>query len=200
MRTRLSDLRPVARPLLLLYLVVVVRSALSAGFATFLPLYVHERGWPVEAGGMLTTAYLAAGALGGFAGGWISDRLGGVRVVRGSFALAAPFYVAFFVLPEAAGLACLIVGYAILQATLPVNVVLGQELAPRHSSAISSLLMGAAWGIGALLVGPVGALADHVNLRVALMALSALIVPGFACALALPSRRFALAHAEAARA
>ena len=81
-----------------------------------------------------------------------------------------------------------------------MNVVLGQELAPRHTSAISSLLMGAAWGIGALLVGPVGALADHASLRVALMALSALLVPGFLCALALPTRRFAGARAEAARA
>ena len=199
-RTRLSDLRPGARPLALLYLVVVVRSAMSAGFATFLPLYVHEHGWSVEAGALLTTAYLTAGALGGFVGGWLSDRLGGLRVVRGSFALAAPFYVAFFMLPEAAGLVCLIAGYAVLQATLPVNVVLGQELAPRHTSAISSLLMGAAWGIGALLVGPVGALADHASLRVALMALSALLVPGFACALALPTRRFPPARAAAARA
>jgi FSR family fosmidomycin resistance protein-like MFS transporter len=192
-RTRLSDLRPVARPLVLLYLVVVVRSALSSGFATFLPLFVHERGWSVQAGGMITTAYLTAGALGGFAGGWLSDRIGGLRVVRASFVLAAPFYVAFFLLPQGAALACLIVGYAILQASLPVNVVLGQELAPRHASAISSLLMGAAWGIGALLVGPVGALADHAGLRTALLALSALLVPGFACALALPTKRFAIA-------
>ena len=197
-RTRPSDLRPVARPLGLLYLVVVVRSAVSSGFATFLPLYVHERGWSVEAGGALTTVYLTAGALGGFAGGWLSDRLGGLRVVRGSFALAAPFYAAFFLLPERWGLLCLVAGYAILQATLPVNVVLGQELSPRHSSAISSLLMGAAWGVGALLVGPVGALADRAGLRVGLMALSSLIVPGFLCALALPAHRFAAPHAAPA--
>jgi MFS transporter, FSR family, fosmidomycin resistance protein len=196
-RTRLADLRPVARPLALLYLVVVVRSAISSGFATFLPLLAHERGWSVAAGGALTTAYLAAGALGGFTGGWLSDRLGGLRVVRASFVLAAPLYVGFFVLPSAAGIACLIVGYAIMQSTLPVNVVLGQELAPRHASAISSLLMGAAWGIGALLVGPVGALADHAGLRMALMALSALVVPGFACALALPDARFEAPRARA---
>jgi FSR family fosmidomycin resistance protein-like MFS transporter len=196
-RTSLADLRPVARPLGLLYLVVVVRSAVSSGFATFLPLFVHARGWSVEAGGVLTTAYLTAGALGGFVGGSLADRFGGLRVVRLSFALAAPFYVAFFFLPETPGLVCLVLGYAILQATLPVNVVLGQELAPRHASAISSLLMGAAWGIGALLVGPVGALADHSGLRVGLMALSALIVPGFACALALPDARFAAARRPA---
>ncbi len=195
--TRPSDLRPVARPLALLYFVVVIRSAVSSGFATFLPLYVHEKGWTVEAGGMLTTAYLTAGALGGFAGGWLADRAGGLRVVRGSFLLALPFYAAFFLLPLGPGLVALIAGYAILQATLPVNVVLGQELAPRHASAISSLLMGAAWGVGALLVGPIGALADQAGLRVALMALSALIVPGLAGAIALPAREFEPAVREA---
>jgi FSR family fosmidomycin resistance protein-like MFS transporter len=183
--TRLADLAPVARPLTMLYLVVVVRSAVSSGFATFLPLYAHSRGWSVAAGGVLTTVYLTAGALGGFVGGWLSDRLGGLRVVRTSFALAIPFYVGFFLLPERVGLVCLVLGYFILQATLPVNVVLGQELSPRHASAISSLLMGAAWGVGALLVGPIGALADHAGLRVALMALSGLILPGLVLALAL---------------
>jgi FSR family fosmidomycin resistance protein-like MFS transporter len=188
-RTRLADLAPVARPLTLLYLVVVMRSAVSSGFATFLPLFVHERGWSVAAGGAITTAYLTAGAVGGFAGGWLADRIGGPLVVRASFVLAAPFYVAFFLVPERLGLVLLVVGYALLQCSLPVNVVLGQELAPRHASTISSLLMGAAWGVGALFVGPIGALADHAGLRVALMVLSALIVPGLACAFALPRTR-----------
>lgn len=191
-RTGLADLRPIARPLALLYSAVVTRSAISSGFATFLPLYVHERGGSTEAGGWITTAYLAAGALGGFAGGSIADRIGGRQVVRWSFALSAPFYVAFFLLPEKPGLVALVAGYAILQTSLPVNVVMGQELAPRHASMISSLLMGAAWGIGALLVGPVGALADHVGLHTALMALSALVIPGFLCALALPDIRRAV--------
>ena len=60
---------------------------------------------------------------------------------------------------------------------------------PRHSSTISSLLMGAAWGVGALLVAPIGALADAFGVRAALAALSAFLLLGLACALALPSPR-----------
>ena len=82
-----------------------------------------------------------------------------------------------------------------LQASLPVNVVLGQELSPRHSSTISSLLMGAAWGVGALLIGPIGALADHLGLTAALAALACTLVAGFACALALPRAERAPAEA-----
>jgi FSR family fosmidomycin resistance protein-like MFS transporter len=188
-RTRLSDLRPIARPLTLLYLAVVMRSAVSAGFATFLPLWVHEQGWSVAVGATVTTIYLTAGALGGFAGGWLADRIGARRVVRLSFLLAAPFYVAFFMLGGRSGLVCLVAGYSLLQSSLPVNVVMGQELSPRHASTISSLLMGAAWGVGALLMGPIGALSDHAGLKAGLMALSSLLVAGFACAMFLPRIR-----------
>jgi hypothetical protein len=117
--------------------------------------------------------------------------------VRLSFVLSAPFYVAFFVLGGRAGLVCLVAGYALLQASLPVNVVMGQELSPRHASTISSLLMGAAWGLGALLMGPIGALADRAGLDAGLRVLSSLIAAGFVCAMLLPDVR---AHGTAAAA
>ncbi len=199
-RAPLSELRPVWRPLLMLYLTVVCRSAVSAGFATFLPLWVHERGGDVARGGWLVTVYLTLGALGGFTGGWLADRFGGRRVVVRSFAAAAPFYVAFFVVPDGWRFVMLIVGYCVLQASLPVNVVLGQELSPRHASIISSLLMGAAWGLGALLLYPVGVMADHLGLERALMALSSLILVGFLCATQLARRTAAPVPAAAASA
>ena len=178
----LAELRPVARPLAMLYFTVVCRSAVSSGFATFLPLWVHAHGGSVARGGLLTTVYLTFGALGGFAGGWLADRFGSRRVVVTSFALAAPFYVAFFLMHGPLAFVVLVAGYTVLQASLPVNVVLGQELSPRHAGIISSLLMGAAWGLGALLIYPIGALADRVGLDRALMLLSSLILVGFGCA------------------
>jgi FSR family fosmidomycin resistance protein-like MFS transporter len=176
------ELRPVARPLTMIYFTVVCRSAVSAGFATFLPLWVHAQGGSVTRGGMITTLYLTLGSLGGFLGGWLADRFGGRRVVVTSFAAAAPLYAMFFLLPKPFELPALFVGYLVLQASLPVNVVLGQELSPRHSGIISSLLMGAAWGLGALLLYPIGILADHAGLQVALATLSGLVLVGFGCA------------------
>jgi FSR family fosmidomycin resistance protein-like MFS transporter len=188
-RPRLSELKPVLRPLTLLYFVVVCRSAVSYGFMTFLPLYLNRLGWSVKQGGTLLTIHLVFGALGGFLGGWLADRWGGRRVVVRSFVLAAPLYVAFLFLPDWRGLVCLVAGGFFLQASLPVNVVMGQELSPRHSSTIASLLMGAAWGVGALLIGPVGALADARGLHTALLALASLLGVGLLCALALPTVR-----------
>ena len=190
----LSELRPVLRPLALLYFVVVFRSAVSYGFMTFLPLRLHQHGFAVATGGWLLTAYLALGACGGFLGGWLADRWGGRRVVVASFLGATPLYFAFLYLPDVPGLVALILGSFVLQASLPVNVVLGQELSPRHSSTISSLLMGAAWGVGALLISPIGALADHFGLTAALTALACMLAAGFACAAALPHTRPAAAE------
>jgi FSR family fosmidomycin resistance protein-like MFS transporter len=188
-RPRLAGLRPVLRPLTLLYFVVVCRSAVSFGFMTFLPLYLHRRGWSVTQGGAMLTVHLVFGALGGFVGGWLADRWGGRRVVVRSFVLAAPLYLAFLFLPDWRGLVCLVLGGFFLQSSLPVNVVMGQELSPQHSSTISSLLMGAAWGVGALLIGPIGALADARGLHAALLTLAGLLAVGLLCALALPDVR-----------
>ena len=183
----LRELRPVLRPLALLYLAVVARSAVSYGFMTFLPIHLHRLGYTVAFGGSALTAYLSMGALGGFLGGWLAEKIGGRRVVVQSFVGAIPLFLAFLVLPTVPGLVCLAVGSFVVQGSLPVNIVLGQELAPRHSSTISSLLMGAAWGVGALLVAPIGALADAFGIGVALAALTGFLLVGLACALALPS-------------
>src|SRR5690349_21566603 len=109
-RAALGELRPVLRPLTLLYLAVVCRSAVSYGFMTFLPIYLHRHGYSVQAGGTLLTAYLASGACGGFLGGWLAERWGGRRVVVASFIGAAPLFLAFVVLPVSLGLVSLIVG------------------------------------------------------------------------------------------
>jgi MFS transporter, FSR family, fosmidomycin resistance protein len=195
-RPPLRELRPVLRPLSLLYFAVVARSAVSYGFMTFLPLYLSERGYGLGGTGALVSLYLLLGATGGFFGGWLADRWGGRRVIVFSFVLSLPLYVAFLFLDGAWGLACLVVGGFALQSSLPVNIVLGQELAPRHSSTISSLLMGAAWGLGALLIGPVGILADRFGLSSALLVLASVLVAGLGCALALPAPRREVPAAE----
>jgi len=148
-----------------------------------------ERGLPTalrRCGYHTFSIYAALGACGGFLGGWLADRWGGRRVVMLSFLFAAPLYFGFLVVPGPPGLALLVLGSFVLQTSLPVNVVMGQELSPRHSSTISSLLMGAAWGLGALILGPVGALSDRYGLTVGLAVLASTTMIGFGCAFALP--------------
>ena len=188
-RPALRELRPVLRPLTLLYFAVVARSAVSYGFMTFLPLLLTRRGYSVVQAGGLASLYLGSGALGGFLGGWLADRWGGRRVILVSFVGAVPLYFTFLFAPDPWCLVSLVLGSFVLQTSLPVNVVMGQELSPRHASTISSLLMGAAWGLGALLIGPIGALADRWSLQWALFTLALVLVGGLSCAIALPAPR-----------
>lgn len=181
----LRALRPVLRPLALLYAATVSRSVVATGYMTFLPLYLHERGYSLAQSGATVSLYLLFGAIGGFFGGWLADRVGGRRVIAASFAGALPFFIASLFLDDRLGIPCLLLGSFVLQASLPVNVVLGQELSPGHSSTISSFLMGAAWGMGALIVGPLGALADARGIHVALLVLACVPAAGLVCAIAL---------------
>jgi FSR family fosmidomycin resistance protein-like MFS transporter len=183
----LRALRPILHPLSMLYVATVARSAVSYGFMTFLPLYLTGRGFGLARSGAILSGYLLMGALGGFFGGWLSERIGGRTVLRASFIGAMPLYVAFLLTPDAIGIPCLIAGAFLLQSSLPVNVVLGQELAPEHSSVISSLLMGAAWGVGALLIGPVGALADRRGIHTGLASLAITLMIGLVAAALMPA-------------
>lgn len=185
----IRELRPVLRPLSLLYFATVSRSAVSYGFMTFLPLYLTSHGFTLQQSGLALSCYLLLGATGGFCGGWLSDRIGGHRVLVLSFVTALPLYAAFLFLPGNLGIPFLVLGAFALQSSLSMNVVLGQQLSPRHSSTISSLLMGAAWGMGALLIGPIGALGDRYGLHAALATLSCILVLGLSCAIALPGTR-----------
>jgi len=89
-RRRRSDWKPllaVWKPLGLLYALVFLRSVVQIVFAQFLPLYLHTaRGYGVGKANYIMSAYLAAGALGGFVGGHSADRFGGRRVILFSMA------------------------------------------------------------------------------------------------------------------
>jgi FSR family fosmidomycin resistance protein-like MFS transporter len=185
-RPHWRELRAVARPLGALYMSAVCRSAAGYGFMTFLPLHLVSTGHSVTFGGVALSAYLVSGAFGAFAGGWLADRHGGRLVIVRSLGLAMPLFAAYLFAPPAVGLPCVVIGNFVLQMGLPVVVVMGQEIAPRHASTVSSMLMGAAWGMSMLLVGPAGVLADHRGIPAAMLALASMLALGFLFALGLP--------------
>jgi FSR family fosmidomycin resistance protein-like MFS transporter len=175
-------------PLLILFLLVVIRSALQVCFVNFLPLYFSQKGATPTMAGRITTLFLFFGAIGGFCGGAIADRLGGKNVISWSMFFSTPLLLAFllnggnlsYVFLAAAGLTLL--------STLPVNVVMAQDLMPQSSSVVSSLMMGLAWGTGGMVVPIIGIIADVAGLARALMAVSLLPILGFVLVQFLPTR------------
>jgi predicted MFS family arabinose efflux permease len=77
----LSALRPYAKPLTLLYLIVVLRTLTAMSFSTFLPVLLTRRGQSLAQAGTVVSIYLIAVGLGGFIGGPSADRFGPRRVI-----------------------------------------------------------------------------------------------------------------------
>ena len=177
-------LRPYARPLTLLYLIVVLRTLTAISFSTFVPVMLTRRGMTVTEAGTVSTIYLTAVGIGGFFGGPVADRFGARRVIIWSLVAAVPFLAVAPSLTGVAFVAVLAAGGFLLQSTLPVNVTFGQSIAPISAATVSSLMMGFAWGTGGLSVPFVGMLADRIGIQTTLAMVSAL--PLVAAALALP--------------
>ncbi|GIU75480.1 MAG: MFS transporter [Bryobacteraceae bacterium] len=174
-------LRAVLRPLSILYWGVFFRSAVQVVFAQFLVLYLsRERGYSLHAAAYTLSTYLAAGALGGIAGGQLSAWLGPKRVIQHSFLWSAPLMAIFFLTRSPWGVACLIAGGLVLLFTIPVNVTVAQRLAPTQAGTVSALLMGFAWGAAGMIFVPfTGWLADRTSLHTALASLLVFPVLGF---------------------
>jgi len=184
----LRALRPYARPLGLLYTIVVLRTFTSLGFATFVPVMLTRRGYSVAQAGAAVAIYLFASGLGGFLGGAAADRFGARKVIALSLVFATPFLLGAALISSGwMFVALMAVGGLFLQSTLPVNVTFGQSLAPVSAATVSSLMMGFAWGTGGLSVPFVGMIADRVGIEPTLAGLS--LVPLLAAALTLPLPR-----------
>jgi FSR family fosmidomycin resistance protein-like MFS transporter len=180
----LAVLRPYAKPLALLYSIVVLRTLTSLAFATFVPVMLTRRGHTVGEAGLAVSLYLFASGLGGFLGGPAADRFGARRVIALSLVLATPFLVVAPLLDGAAFAIVLAIGGFFLQSTLPVNVTFGQAIAPVSAATVSSLMMGFGWGTGGLSVPLIGYIADRVGIEATLIGLA--VVPVAAAALAIP--------------
>ena len=195
-RGGLRTLRPYARPLALLYAVVVLRTLTTLSLATFVPVLLTERGLSVAEAGSAFAVYLLTSGVGGFLGGPAADRFGPRRVIILSLLAAAPFLIVAPLLDPAWFMVVLAAGGFFLLSTLPVNVTFGQMLAPVSAGTVSSLMMGVAWGTGGLAMPIVGLIADRIGIESTLMWLGAVPILAALCAWPLPARAHAAATAR----
>jgi MFS transporter, FSR family, fosmidomycin resistance protein len=191
-----AALKPYAKPLALLWTVVVVRTVVAIGFSTFLAVMMTSRGLSVSQADFAVTCYLLAGSFGGLLGGPFADRFGARTVIAWSLALSAPLLMlgAWIAGPSAYGF--LIAGGLFLGSTLPVNISYAHTIAPVSAGTVSSLMLGVAWGVGGMAVPLVGVAGDAIGLSHALLIVAALPVLAALLTLALPSTPPHVATAE----
>lgn len=184
-----GHLRPYAKPLSLLYIVVVLRTLTANSLTVFLPVLLTRQGMGVGEASAAVSLYLFVSTIGGFLGGPLSDRYGARRVIVWSLVSSVPFLLAGQFLSGWSLTLLVAFGGFLLQSTLPVNVTFAQQIAPVSAATVSSIMMGFAWGVGSLLAPVVGILGDTLGLNVALAITS--VVPLAAAAFALPLPRTA---------
>jgi FSR family fosmidomycin resistance protein-like MFS transporter len=186
-----EEFRPFRKQLIILYLLVFIRSTIQVTYNQFLPLFLHiERGYTPAAASYILSIYLAGGALGGLLGGHLADRFGGRRIIMISMIGSVPLLCLFMFGQGAASVAGLVIGGLILLFTVPVNVVMAQQLVPTQAGTISAMMMGFAWGMAGLVLIPLtGWLADRSSLQTVLSAWLVFPVIGFFLTMMLPKDR-----------
>lgn len=171
------------RIFLTVFLISVIRAFIVSGFNTFIPIFLKQRHYDPMMYAAGLTIFGMPGSLGSLISGGLSDRFGRKHVLLISVAAALPFLYLFLKLSGPAALVCLGIGGFFILASIPVVILIAQELLPGRINTASSLVMGLSWGIGGLLVTPLGAVADRLGLNTALTLLIA--TGGIACLLAL---------------
>lgn len=144
-------------------LVVACRSLAYFGLVAFLPLYLQHNNFSLIEGGRLLFLMLFAGAMGGVAGGYISDLFGRKPVIVGSLVLATPLFYLFLNAAGVLSYVLLALAGAFLLASFSVTVVAAQEVISKNAAMASGLMLGFGIGAGGLGVGLVGLLAEHMG-------------------------------------
>lgn len=185
----LAALRPAFRELGKLVLIIAIRTLTYAGLVAFLPLYLQQKGVSLATSAHLLFILLCAGAAGGIAGGYLSDRFGKNIVIFLSLALSPVFFYLF--LHVGAGwqpVVFALAGATLLSSFSPI-VVLAQELLSRQAAMASGFSLGFGIGIGGLGVGLVGLVIQQAGLAVAINLLICLPFVAAVVALTLRGRK-----------
>ncbi|WP_216699803.1 MFS transporter [Arthrobacter sp. H5] len=158
------------RPFGWLTVLVVIRSIMYFGISSLLVLYVISRYDVTQvAGSASLTAFLAVGALGTLAGGWMADRWSRIFAIRLGYALCVPALILLLAAPSVpvAFIATALLGLG-LYLPFSVQTTLGQEYLPNRIGTASGVTLGLAVSAGGAFAPVFGWLADSFSLSWAL--------------------------------
>ncbi|MCS0592024.1 MFS transporter [Massilia norwichensis] len=174
----------VIRALVVLAILVFSKYIYMASLQSYYTFYLIERFHvPVDTAQLYLFLFLAAVAIGTFAGGPIGDRIGRRRVIWVSILGAAPFTVA---LPYMdlfwTGVLSVAIGL-IMSSAFSAIVVFAQELVPGKVGMIAGIFFGLMFGISGIGAAAMGHFADLVGIAQVLRAASFLPLLGVLAAL-----------------
>lgn len=149
-------------------LVVAFRSLAYFGLVALLPLYLQHKNISLLAGSRLLFIMLFAGAMGGIAGGYLSDLFGRKTVVVGSLVISSPLFYCFLNTSGPLSYILLALAGATLMASFSVTVVVAQEVISKNAAMAAGMMLGFGIGIGGLGVGLIGMVAERMGITYAI--------------------------------
>jgi len=165
----------------LLILLTFARSTYHAAIMNYYQYFYAERFAATVADAQLPLFLFGVfGVVGTFAGGPLADKFGAKTVIFGSMAGAAPLAAALPFLPQGLVVPALIALSVILMSGFSIVVVYAQMLMPNHIGTVSGLIVGFAFGMGALGAVALGLLIDRFGLLPVMIGASALPLIGLA--------------------
>ena len=175
--------------LMLLLSVIAFRSVAWFGLITFVPLWEISLGHSKAHGNHLLSLMLLAGGIGTLAAGPLADRFGRRPVLIASSAATGPLILVFVAVGGVPGAIALAgVGISVI-GTFGVTMVMSQEYLPRHIGMASGLSIGLSIGLGGVGAVVLGAVADSIDLRVAMYVAAGAAVAALLLSALLPSSR-----------
>lgn len=150
---------------------------------TFVPLLWRARGGSLVGGASLLTIFLVVGIFGNVGGGHLADRFGR-RAVLGVTTMLTVFMLAAFLLVTGIWQWLVLAGLGVVMfASLPVTILMGQDILPGNRSLGSGLTLGFSNGLGAIIVMLLGFLVFRLGIdgvlwvNVLLAAVTSALVP-----------------------
>lgn len=166
--------------LIVLVFIVFARSWYAAAISNFYAFYAIENyGLTIAGSQYYLFTFLAMGAVGTFLGGPLADRFGKRNIILFSLLAAAPLALLLPYVGSIAALILLAVIGLILMTSFSVTVVYAQELVPGKIGTMSGLIVGLAFGMGAIGSVALGSLIDIFGLTPTMITTSLLPLLGF---------------------
>jgi FSR family fosmidomycin resistance protein-like MFS transporter len=164
----LSSIWQVGRVIWPVWAISLARDATFQGVRFFLPLFLTLRGGTLAQGGFAIFAITLLAVAASLAGGWSADRWGARNVIAVTLILSPLAILAATFAEGPFSLALFIAGTALLDASSPMTLAMGQKLTPHARGVASSILMGFSWGLAGIATYPAGMIADTLGLTVTL--------------------------------
>lgn len=158
-------------PLLTLNIVMGLRAWSQVAVTTFLPILLTGLGYSSIIAGSMLTVFLLGGVVGGFVGGYLTDKIGYKKCMIAFLLIALPTTYLFLAHTDVSIFTwiMLAISGAVMQGTVSPSIIWAQSMIPSKVAMASGMMLGLSAGLGGVGAAITGAIADYAGIQSALL-------------------------------